>query len=126
MPAWDFEGTRASVEGAWRDRLSAVLVEGGSQAERRIFYSALYRAFLMPTVASDVDGGYRFGAGEPAVADGFRFMTDMSLWDTYRTRTRSTIWWRRMWRGTRCARWRRWRMCSASSPSGRSPPASRA
>ena len=85
MPAWDFEGTRASVEGAWRDLLSTILVEGGSEAERRIFYSALYRAFLMPTVASDVDGGYRFGAGEPAVADGFRFMTDMSLWDTYRT-----------------------------------------
>lgn len=85
MPGWDFEGTRGEVEGEWRDLLSRVLVEGGSEAERRMFYSALYRAFLMPTVASDVDGGYRFGAGEPAVAEGFRFMTDMSLWDTYRT-----------------------------------------
>ena len=85
MPAWDFDGTRAAVEGAWRELLSAILVEGGSQAERRMFYSALYRAFLMPTVASDLDGGYRFGAGEPAVAEDFRFMTDMSLWDTYRT-----------------------------------------
>ncbi len=85
MPGWDFEATRSAVEGQWRDLLSRVLVEGGSEAERRMFYSALYRAFLMPTVASDVDGGYRFGAGEPAAADGFRFMTDMSLWDTYRT-----------------------------------------
>lgn len=85
MPGWDFAATRAAVEAEWRQLLAAVLVEGGSQAERRMFYSALYRAFLMPTVASDVDGGYRFGAGEPAVAEGFRFMTDMSLWDTYRT-----------------------------------------
>jgi predicted alpha-1,2-mannosidase len=85
MPGWDFEATRAEVERQWRQLLGRVRVEGGSQAERRMFYSALYRAFLMPTVASDVDGGYRFGAGEPAVADGFRFMTDMSLWDTYRT-----------------------------------------
>ncbi|HEU5059643.1 MAG TPA: GH92 family glycosyl hydrolase [Kofleriaceae bacterium] len=85
MPGWDFEATRAAVEGEWRQLLGRVRVEGGSEAERRMFYSALYRAFLMPTVASDVDGGYRFGAGEPAVASGFRFMTDMSLWDTYRT-----------------------------------------
>lgn len=85
MPAWDFAAARAAVEGAWRALLSRVEIEGGSEAERRMFYSALYRAFLMPTAASDVDGGYRFGAGEPAVADGFRFMTDMSLWDTYRT-----------------------------------------
>ncbi len=85
MPGWDFEGTRAEVEGQWRDLLSRVLVEGGSESERRMFYSALYRAFLMPSVASDVDGAYRFGADEPAVAGGFRFMTDMSLWDTYRT-----------------------------------------
>jgi predicted alpha-1,2-mannosidase len=84
MPAWDFEGTRAEVEGQWRQLLSRVLVEGGSEAERRIFYSALYRSFLMPTVASDVDGGYRFG-DQVAAADGYRFMTDMSLWDTYRT-----------------------------------------
>ncbi len=84
MPAWDFEGTRAEVEGAWRQLLSRVLVEGGSEAERRMFYSALYRAFLMPTVASDVDGGYRF-ADQVVSADGHRFMTDMSLWDTYRT-----------------------------------------
>jgi len=84
MPAWDFDGTRAAVEGQWRQLLSRVLVEGGTEAERRMFYSALYRAFLMPTVASDVDGGFRFG-GELAVADGSRFMTDMSLWDTYRT-----------------------------------------
>jgi predicted alpha-1,2-mannosidase len=84
MPAWDFEGTRAEVEGEWRQLLSRVLVEGGSEAERRMFYSALYRAFLMPTVASDVDGGFRF-ADQVAAADGYRFMTDMSLWDTYRT-----------------------------------------
>ena len=85
MPGWDFAATRRAVEEDWRQILSAVLVEGGTEAERRMFYSALYRAFLMPTTASDVDGGYRFGPGEPAVADGFRFMTDMSLWDTYRT-----------------------------------------
>jgi predicted alpha-1,2-mannosidase len=81
----DFDATRAATEEAWRDLLSAVLVEGGTEAQRRIFYSSLYRAFLMPTAIGDADGTFRFGAGEPQAADGYRFLSDMSLWDTYRT-----------------------------------------
>lgn len=84
MPSFDFDGTHAATEDAWRALLSRVLVEGGTEAERRMLYSALYRAFLMPTIMSDVDGRYVYG-GTIQTADGFRFVSDLSLWDTYRT-----------------------------------------
>lgn len=84
MPGWDFDAAREATAAAWHARLATILVEGGTAVERRIFYSALYHAFLMPTVTSDVDGSFRYG-GQVAQADGWRFLSDMSLWDTYRT-----------------------------------------
>jgi len=86
LQAWDFEGTRASTEAAWKDLLGRMKIWGGSEAERRIFYSSVYRLFLMPTVSSDVDHSYKYG-GQVRTADGFSFQTDLSLWDTYRTLT---------------------------------------
>jgi predicted alpha-1,2-mannosidase len=59
---------------------------GGTEVQRRIFYSALYRSFMMPTASSDIDGQYRYG-GQFQTAQGFNFLTDQSLWDTYRTVT---------------------------------------
>lgn len=87
LPDWNFDAARQRTEAAWNDLLSAVLLEGGTEAERRTFYSALYRAFLMPSVHSDGDGQFRSAApGNPVKkADGFRYVSDLSLWDTYRT-----------------------------------------
>ncbi len=86
IPEWDFDGTRAKTAAAWGDLLGRMKIWGGTEAERRIFYSSLYRAFLMPTASSDVDGSYLYG-GELHEAQGFSFLTDQSLWDTYRTVT---------------------------------------
>lgn len=85
MPGWDFEGERRATAAAWRELLKALVVEGGGEDERRMFYSALYRTYLMPTVQSDVDGAYHGHDGKPQLAEGFRFQSDLSLWDTYRT-----------------------------------------
>jgi predicted alpha-1,2-mannosidase len=86
LPAWDFAGTVAAGEAAWRDKLGVVKVTGGTPAERRIFYTSLYQSFLMPSIISDVDGSYVL-AGAPGVqqhGDGPQ-LSDLSLWDTYRS-----------------------------------------
>ncbi|MBP8805214.1 MAG: GH92 family glycosyl hydrolase [Kofleriaceae bacterium] len=86
LPAWDADATWAAAEDAWRARLGVVAITGGTPAERRIFYASLYHAFLMPTVIGDVDGRYRLaGMATPTMADGWTPMSDLSLWDTYRT-----------------------------------------
>ena len=48
---------------------STVLITGGTDVQRRIFYTSLYHAFLMPTVIDDVDGSYQL-AGQPVTIGG--------------------------------------------------------
>jgi predicted alpha-1,2-mannosidase len=85
-PTIDIDATVASARAAWAALLDRVLVTGGTEAERRIFYTSLYHAYLMPTLIGDVDGSYVLaGMSAPVVAQGYRQMSDLSLWDTYRT-----------------------------------------
>jgi predicted alpha-1,2-mannosidase len=60
-------------------------IDARSDRDRTIAYTALYHTAMMPTLASDVDGAYRGIDGEVHRAEGFRYFTDFSLWDTYRT-----------------------------------------
>ncbi|MBP9202857.1 MAG: GH92 family glycosyl hydrolase [Kofleriaceae bacterium] len=74
----------AQAEAAWRARLGVVRIAGGSERERRTFYTSLYQAFLMPTRIDDVDGTYQLAGGPVRVGAG-AMLSDFSLWDTYRT-----------------------------------------
>jgi predicted alpha-1,2-mannosidase len=85
MPQLDFEGTRARTEAAWREILGRVRVAGATERELRILYASIYRSYLMPTIMSDVDGRWRGPDDAVRTAAGYRHVTDMSLWDTYRT-----------------------------------------
>ncbi|MCC6872856.1 MAG: GH92 family glycosyl hydrolase, partial [Sandaracinaceae bacterium] len=81
---FDFDAARAAAESAWEAELSRVRIEGRSDAAFTRFYSALYHTLLMPTLAADADGRYRGLDGEVHSAS-FRYHTDFSLWDTYRS-----------------------------------------
>lgn len=70
---------------AWEETLSRIKVTGGTEKDRRIFYTALYHSFSMPTAFSDVGGTYLGFDGKVHEAQGYTFYTDMSLWDTFRT-----------------------------------------
>lgn len=81
-----FDDARAAATAAWEDRLATVRVARGAQEDLRTFYSSLYRSFLAPNVASDVDGRYRGWDQEVHEAEeGFTYYQNFSLWDTYRT-----------------------------------------
>jgi len=85
VAAIEVEQVAAAARAAWAKLLDRVLITGGTEAQRRIFYTSLYHAFLMPTLIGDADGTYVL-AGQPAGrAVGWRQMSDLSLWDTYRT-----------------------------------------
>ncbi len=85
MPSWAFEATRDAAEAAWEAELSKIEVSGGTADHRAVFYTSLYHALQMPTLWSDVDGRYTGFDGQVHVADGWDYVTDISLWDTYRT-----------------------------------------
>jgi predicted alpha-1,2-mannosidase len=83
-PRADFEGARKAAATAWRAELSKIAIEGGTKKQRRTFYTALYHSFLAPTLFADADGSYRGLDGQVRKAEGFRYHSTFSLWDTYR------------------------------------------
>ena len=80
-----FEEVYAGARDAWEERLRNARVSGGTTRQQRIFYTALYRSFQMPTRFNDVNGEYRGFDKAVHVAEGFDYFTDFSLWDTFRT-----------------------------------------
>ena len=80
-----FEEVRAEAVDTWEALLSKIQVEGGTEREKGLFYSCLYKAFLWPCLRSDVNGEYTDAKGE-VVNPGFRYYTDPSFWDDYRNK----------------------------------------
>lgn len=68
---------------AWEHELGRFTVQG-SQYEKEVFYTSLYRCFLSPFVFQDADGRYRGLDKSIRRAEGFTNYTTFSFWDTYR------------------------------------------
>ena len=61
-------------------------VEGGTEAERKTFYTAVYHNLLHPNIYNDVNGAYMgFDDKVHQVEPGRKQYANFSLWDTYRT-----------------------------------------
>ncbi|HEY5945288.1 MAG TPA: GH92 family glycosyl hydrolase [Kofleriaceae bacterium] len=85
LPTLDFDTVHHQTYAKWDALLGGVLLTGGTEAQRRTFYTSFYHAFLMPSVIGDVDGAYQLAGHAPAMAMGWEQLSDLSLWDTYRT-----------------------------------------
>ncbi|MGN6377267.1 MAG: GH92 family glycosyl hydrolase [Sphingomonas sp.] len=72
-----FDATRAAATAQWRQALSPIAVDGGTPAERRKFYTALYHVMLLPTDRTGENPKWR--SGEPYYDDYY------TLWDTFRS-----------------------------------------
>ena len=68
----------------WRSWLDRVQVGGGSRAERRLFYTQLYHALLMPNTFSDATGAYAGMDGRVHHTRGTEY-ANFSGWDVYRS-----------------------------------------
>jgi len=80
-----FDSVVKSTQNDWNEALGKIKVKG-SEKDKTLFYSALYRSKLSPRLYSDVDGQYpSFAGGTPLQkADGFDYYCDYSMWDTFR------------------------------------------
>lgn len=79
-----FEEVLAETQQAWKKKLQVVEVEGGTEDEKTIFYTALYHTQIHPNTLNDVNGEYpEIATGRIGKTDGTRYTT-FSLWDTYR------------------------------------------
>jgi predicted alpha-1,2-mannosidase len=80
-----FAQVREEADRTWEKLLSNIRVTGGTEREKGLFYSCLYRSFLWPALRSDVNGDYTDAANQTANG-GFRYYTDPSFWDDYRNK----------------------------------------
>lgn len=80
-----FETVKAEASEAWEKLLSKIQVSGGTDRQKELFYSCLYRSFLWPALRSDVNGEYPDVKGTIVKAD-FQYYTLPSLWDDYRNK----------------------------------------
>jgi predicted alpha-1,2-mannosidase len=84
VPHWDFEQIRADASAQWNKELEKVTIETMEDSDKIDFYTAMYHAFLGPTVYMDTDGQYMGIDRNRHQAEGFTNYTSFSLWDTYR------------------------------------------
>jgi hypothetical protein len=85
IPHWDFYRVQEDARRSWERELKKVRLRGGTEGERRTFYTSLYRTRLAPIIFDDVDKRYRGADGAIHSADGYRKHAIYSLWDTFRS-----------------------------------------
>lgn len=81
---WDFDAIRRRARGQWQQALSKIELEGGSDQQKVIFYTALYHSLLAPYIFSDTDGRYRGMDQRIHRSQRDPAYTVFSLWDTFR------------------------------------------
>ncbi|PWS33275.1 GH92 family glycosyl hydrolase [Pedobacter paludis] len=80
-----FAEIRNEATTKWENLLSAIQVKGGTEKQKVMLYSCLYRSFLWPALRSDVNGEFKDAKHNVVKAD-FNYYTEPSLWDTYRNK----------------------------------------
>ncbi len=79
-----FQEVRREADGLWETLLGRVRVTGGTEAQKGMLYSTLYRAFLWPSLRSDVNGEYRDERGQTVRDTTFLYYTNPAFWDEAR------------------------------------------
>ncbi|MBX2891608.1 MAG: GH92 family glycosyl hydrolase [Saprospiraceae bacterium] len=89
---FDFEKIKTETQAKWQRQLAKIEVEGGTNDQKTIFYTALYHTMLAPNIWNDADGQYRGRDNKIHQAslspskgeETHDVYTVFSLWDTYR------------------------------------------
>jgi predicted alpha-1,2-mannosidase len=83
IPAWGLERVKEQARTQWNQTLGRVAIEGGTEVQRKVFYTALYRCYeRMINITED---GHYYSAYDHRVHEDTRpFYVDNWLWDTFR------------------------------------------
>jgi predicted alpha-1,2-mannosidase len=81
IPEWNFNKVRQAIHSEWREKLDRVELEGASDEQRHMVYTALYHALLYPRVFSEY--GHYYSAFDDKMHDGESY-TAYSIWDIFR------------------------------------------
>ena len=82
MKKWDFDAVAQAGRKLWNDTLGKIQVTGGTEAQKRTFYTALYRSYERMINISE-DGRYYSAYDHQVHEDPRPFYVDNWIWDTY-------------------------------------------
>ena len=82
---FDFNRVKANASKLWDEALRKITVQGGSDEEKTVFYTALYHTMIDPRFFSDIDGNYPGGDGKIHITNQFVKRTIFSGWDVFRS-----------------------------------------
>lgn len=82
----DFDLAKVEEKGKqiWNETLGKIKVEGGSDNDKAIFYTSLYRTYERPVCISEDERYFSAFDGKVHDDNGIPFYTDDWIWDTYR------------------------------------------
>jgi predicted alpha-1,2-mannosidase len=88
IPAWEFDRARTQARTTWNEVLSKLAVKGGTEEQRTIFYTCLYR--VLTSVSDMTEDGKYIGPGDQQVlsANGHGFYpigSGAAAWGNYRS-----------------------------------------
>jgi predicted alpha-1,2-mannosidase len=81
---WDFEAVKKDVHETWSTLLNKVEVEGGTDEDKKKFYTNLYRSYAAKQTWNDVNGKYMDPCEEvQQMPKGQRMIGGDSFWNSY-------------------------------------------
>jgi len=83
VPGFNFDAAKEAAQAAWMKELQKLDIAAPLPIQKNL-YTALYHAMMSPNLTMDVDGNYRGPDHQVHHADNFHFVSNLSLWDTYR------------------------------------------
>jgi predicted alpha-1,2-mannosidase len=81
IPHWDFNKLVDDTEAVWEENLGRIEVDGATEAQKEIFYTALFHTMLFPREFSEY--GKYYSPFDDKIHEGVSY-NDYSLWDTFR------------------------------------------
>ncbi len=82
IPGWDFESVKNNARDVWEEAFSQINVEGGSTAQKSVFYTALYRSYERMVDINEY-GSYYSAYDHQIHESDEPFFVDNWIWDNY-------------------------------------------
>ena len=82
---WNFDRVKNEAKETWNKEISRIKIEGATDDQKEIFYTAMYHSLLAQYISQDVDGKYIGPDKKVHEAKGFDYYGTFSCWDTYRS-----------------------------------------
>ncbi|RLD74913.1 MAG: glycoside hydrolase family 92 protein, partial [Bacteroidetes bacterium] len=82
IPQWGFNNLKKQAITIWNNSLGQITVKGGTENQRSVFYTSLYRYYERMVNISE-DGKYYSAFDHTVHTDSLDFYTDDWVWDTY-------------------------------------------